>query len=86
MEAALADMEAQLRQLLQDVKRLLGGGSSITYVPLHKETHVLELPQVISPKAWLHLCRNSCNCHCSCLVERAVCPCFRGSCLHLQVV
>lgn len=59
MEAALQEAEGHLRQHLQDVRRQLGAGASVSYVPLHKETHVLEIPQVPSrlwatrpTKAW----------------------------------
>ena len=52
VEAALEAMEGELKQNLQEVRRQLGGGSSICYVPLHKETHVLEVPQVRRVQPW----------------------------------
>lgn len=45
VEETLAEMQSQLDQHLKDVRKLLGGGSAIAYVPLHKESHVLEIPQ-----------------------------------------
>ncbi|KAK9807187.1 hypothetical protein WJX73_005617 [Symbiochloris irregularis] len=59
-EAGLAAVEKKLAGYLKEVKQLLKGGpiSSISYVPLHKETHVLEIPSELEkavPGNWERL-------------------------------
>ena len=42
----VAAVEEQLEEHLQDVRTTLKGKSSISYVSLNKDSHVLEVPEV----------------------------------------
>ena len=44
----VAAVQEQLEEHLQDVRRTLKGKSSISYVSLNKDSHVLEVPEVTS--------------------------------------
>jgi hypothetical protein len=43
-EATLQEVEQELESYLKSVRKILG--TNVTYVQLHKETHVLEVPEV----------------------------------------
>ena len=45
-EEALAAADAELKVYLTEIRGLLDAGKEVCYVPLHKESHVIEVPEV----------------------------------------
>ena len=54
-EDAIAAAQSELQEYLARVAGQLGGKGKISYVALHKDSHVLEVPQVCPPAAWFLL-------------------------------
>ena len=76
-------MEEQLEEHLQDVRRTLKGRSSISYVSLNKDSHVLEVPEVTifaEGVAGVTIQASSCWCQSTCFKRYGEYP-FRLFCI-----
>ncbi len=45
-EEDIAAADRELKAYLKEVRGELGAGKEVCFVPLHKETHVIEVPEV----------------------------------------
>ncbi len=45
-EEDIASADRELKAYLKEVRGELGAGKEVCFVPLHKETHVIEVPEV----------------------------------------